>query len=694
MNKIIFNRRFFFPLILISFAFSLALFPDYLNIATVLAQHSEYKGPPPHSAIIHKICRKNSEKLCNEIDSSDKVKILLGGHPISYGKKDDTITNAEDKSLGIDGTPEKNIGGILGFQTKSKKKIKNFLAAYGFSKFYSEYFYPCKAQGSFTIGWKSQTGNNDCNTIQYTPDENKIKNIQIKSRSKAISKYKKNNVFSRTSVDSSIIDEQKIAKFAAAVHTRQYCSVIEDGGGKWNIQLSKLTYAPSNPRQNSNYQSGINNPAYQREATVNICNKALKACEGRDNKRTCSIVNHGKWVSTSQRPINLTLECAENQRYFRRGNGKEVPKLKDEIEKEARGAKSCTFNTYNDDDILISPGDDKRTLIHTNTTKDGFVINDLVGKVKITKLGNPTKPSPIITLKPRQRYEYRLPKARNLNDKERKEVYEEPVVQEFLQCDRWNKWGDDKWKQEICNELNQYREALKQFYQPPAVQVTEPTIDGVPIWLSTIDLSSPQTIVTLVTKNEVELTGGLTSFANRSNASLIANGTFKDEDTQSKNVWTMKDEGTFIQYVNNSERWSTGVTLGLKSGNEPEMNARAESQWDRYWFALTGNYWLVGKGTNNKLPKGSAARTAIGFSIKDRKLYHVITKRNVSLNKLSEIMQLVGCDEAVNLEGGGGRILAEKGTIKVPGEVRSPLIVVYDAANPAPENVRKKWASF
>ncbi len=479
MTKRTLKRIFIFLLLVISFAFSLIFLPNYINIGTVLAQHSEYKGPPPQSAIIDAICRKNNSKPCNEIYISKKVEIVSGsGYPKNPAKKGDTITDDEDRRLGIDGTPDKSIGVILGFKTKSEQKIKEFLAASGFSKFYSEYFYPCRAQGSFTIGWKSQKGNNGCSEIQYSPDESKITKINLKTGNKAQSKHKKFSLFPHNSRNSSTIDQQKIAR-SAAVHARQYCSVIENGGGQWNIQLSELTYAPSDPKKDSNYQLQTKDPGHQREAIKNVCDRALKVCEGQDKKRTCSIVNHGKWISTSQRPINLTLECAGNQRYVRRGNGQEVSKLKDEIEEEAKGAKSCIFNIYNDGDILISPDDKQRTLIHANTTNNGFAINDLVGKVKITQLGNPQKPFPVISLKPRQRYEYSLPKARKLNDKERKEVYEEPVVQEFLRCDRWDKWGDDKWKQEICNELNQYRQALnQQFYAFPAVKVTETAISG------------------------------------------------------------------------------------------------------------------------------------------------------------------------------------------------------------------------
>ncbi|MEM7726824.1 MAG: phosphodiester glycosidase family protein [Cyanobacteria bacterium P01_A01_bin.45] len=701
-KKKLLKRIFIFPLIIIISSCSLIFLPDYLNVSTVLAQYSEYKGPPPQFAIIDRICRGNSGKLCNETDFSKKVRLIISGDPRIPGKKGDIITDAEDKRLGIDGTPNKDIGVILGFQTKSKQKIKNFIAASGFSKFYSEYFYPCRAQGSFTIGWESQKGNNGCSKIQYSPDESRIPRVkpENKSSNKTQSKNQEFSPSSQTLNNSITIDQGKIAR-SAAIHARQYCSVIENGGGRWDIQLSELTYASSDPKKDSNYQSQTKDPAYQREATVNVCNRALELCQSSGDKKTCSIVNHGKWISTSQRPINLTLNCQGNQRFSRRGNGREVSKLLREIEQEAKGAKSCTFNIYNDGDILISPSSEERTLIHTNTTDDGFVINDLVGKVKITKLGNPAKPSPVITLKPRQRYEYSFPKPRNLNKNQRKEVYKEPVIQEFLQCDRWDKWGDDKWKQEICTELNQYRQALnKQFYTSPAVQVTEPTIDGIPIWLSTIDLSNSETIITLISTSEVKKVGGFASFVKKSNAALIASGTFREDRN-----WTMKSQGRFIS-GQDARNWSNYTVLGLKSDSQPEMKKRptvSEEDWKQYWFAITGHPRLVNKGTagitevtkgfnlNISRPRG---RAAIGFSIKDKKLYHVIPKINVSLPKLAKIMQSIGCDEAVNLEGGNGKLLAEKHDIKVSGQMRSPLIVVYDPAHPAPESIRREWENF
>ncbi|NEO33766.1 MAG: hypothetical protein F6K36_25765 [Symploca sp. SIO3C6] len=240
---------------------------------------------------------------------------------------------------------------------------------------------------------------------------------------------------------------------------------------------------------------------------------------------------------------------------------------------------------------------------------------------------------------------------------------------------------------------------------PSAVQVERTTVDGVNIWKTEIDLNNPNTIVTLVKTADVEQAGGFTQFAKNSKAALIASGTFS-EDTN----WTMISEGNTIQ-GEDTKNWSTGTVFGLKTGNQAEMFARPDvPEWNEYWFALTGHPRLVSGGNpgitevvsapDEDFIKGDQYRAAIGFSSKEKKLYHIVTNDPIPLNRLAKIMHLIGCDQAMNLEGGGGMVLACKGdspecngTPLVSGEVRSPLIVVYDAQH-RDERITQAWELF
>lgn len=600
-------------------------------------------------------------------EGRNKPQILNPGKLIAYERK-----------LFIPGTPKKGNGATLGFvaQEDNQKKTDH-LAAAGFSTVGSTYYYPCKYRGSFTIGWKPGT-NNNCSEITYG---------SIKTIIGPAAKPK-------------LLDEEELARSdeirdyeweefykGASVHRHQYCSAANKSGKGWSIKLAPYWRTPDSP-------------------TKDICEAAIEDCQKKIGD-TCFITGRGDWrdYDPNRTQLNLLLQCADGRLYHRQGDGINVYGLYSDLEQEARkaGATSCTFNIYRNDEVLISPSSEQRTLICTEPTEKGFAIHDLVGAVTIRPPGAP-KAVKTVSLQPKQSYVFinttNQGTQKELSEEQRKAIVELPVVQAFL--------DGNNWSADLYQEIEEYHKAVQdQFHKPPAppaVQVEETVVNGVPIWKTTIDLNNPETLVTLVPKADVAKAGGLARFAKSKNAAIIASGTYGDEKGKSTNVWTMKSEGRFIGYIQNSERWSTGTVLGLKRGNQAEMVARAKTpQWDQYWFALTGHPRLVSNGVAGVTEvapgetlntRGSAGRAAIGFSSKTKTLYHVITKENISLDRLAKVMLSIGCDEAMNLEGGNGRVLARKGTPLVSGEVRSPLIVVYDAQNPPPQSISDNWTSF
>nr|MDZ8056832.1 phosphodiester glycosidase family protein [Nostoc sp. EkiNYC01] len=441
---------------------------------------------------------------------------------------------------------------------------------------------------------------------------------------------------------------------------------------------------------------------YKFDATQNVCEKALKTCQS--TEKTCSIVNHGKWISTSQRPINLTLNCADRDKpYSRRGTGQQVSRLKQELEQEAKGAKSCIFNIYSDGDVLISPDEQQRTLIHTNSTDDGFVIDGLAGEVKITQLGDPQKPANVITLKARQRYEYRFPQPRNqlrnLTNDEKKQVYEEPVVQEFLKCNNWERWNRDnkEWAKEICNELNQYRQALNlQFYRPSAVNVEAVRFDnGIEVLKATVDLTKSGVLVSLGNDEGKGISNSnFNRFLQKNNPVLAMGGVYKLGN------WNLRSQGKTLS----TGTQSLYTVLVLNSKNQPDMitltDAGSQLQFEQYLFVLQAGPRLVrqGKATVTKISteteghtnlaeifENRSRRAGIGFSQDKTKLYYVTStgnSRGLSLRELAEVMasEKIGCWNAMNLDGGDGPALAHDGFVKEPAGLQAQpyLILVYD----------------
>jgi exopolysaccharide biosynthesis protein len=92
---------------------------------------------------------------------------------------------------------------------------------------------------------------------------------------------------------------------------------------------------------------------------------------------------------------------------------------------------------------------------------------------------------------------------------------------------------------------------------------------------------------------------------------------------------------------------------------------------------------------------GNSARTAIGFTQDGTKLILANFEINLTLQQEAEAMKAIGCYEAMNLDGGASRALANKTNIIVPaGRPLTNVIVIYDVTNPAPTALQQAWLKF
>ena len=246
------------------------------------------------------------------------------------------------------------------------------------------------------------------------------------------------------------------------------------------------------------------------------------------------------------------------------------------------------------------------------------------------------------------------------------------------------------------------------------VQISRKTIAGVSFYQTIIDLNDPEVFITIGLANNANIannhvvTKGDESFQNlvaRQQAAIVANGTFFGKDSQKSVLGNMVAAGKFVKY----SRWENyGTTLGIKAGNELEMvTARTESKpnWEDHWFSLTcgprlvkdGKVWLspISEGFKDSHVLGVGSRCAIGFPESRKQLYLVTFLTSLSLQKEAEIMQAIGCVEAMNLDGGASVALAHKGKVLVsPGRNLTNVIAVYDTNYPAPEELKMSWLRF
>lgn len=247
------------------------------------------------------------------------------------------------------------------------------------------------------------------------------------------------------------------------------------------------------------------------------------------------------------------------------------------------------------------------------------------------------------------------------------------------------------------------------------ISVTQRKILGIPVYVTSIDLTDPKTFISVglannATKaNSARSTKGdeaFNSMVRRYSAAMTASGTFFSMDDQKRVMGNMVAGGRVLKY----SPWENyGTTLGLKAGNRPEMvTARVEGKpkWNKHWFSLTAGPRLLKRGEVAINPKqegftdpavmgGVALRSAIGFPEHGNRLIMVTFQKPVSLQKEASIMKALGCHEAMNLDGGTSLALAYGRRVLQPaGRSLTNVITVYDKQYPAPEELRKSWERF
>ncbi len=246
------------------------------------------------------------------------------------------------------------------------------------------------------------------------------------------------------------------------------------------------------------------------------------------------------------------------------------------------------------------------------------------------------------------------------------------------------------------------------------IRFVKTTLQGIPMYQAIIDLTDPQMFINVELANQAtqanssEQSHGdepFPSFVKRSHGALVQNGTFFSKDDQKRVMGNMVAGGRYLKY----SQWENyGTTFGLKKNNQPEMiTARLDGQpdWSQQWFSITCGPRLVragavqvdaeSEGFQDSHVLGVGPRCALGYSADKTKLYMVTFLKGLSLTKEAEVMKAMGCQEAMNLDGGASKALAHDGNIVVPAKrALTNCIVVYDTNFPAPRDLITSWREF
>jgi len=246
------------------------------------------------------------------------------------------------------------------------------------------------------------------------------------------------------------------------------------------------------------------------------------------------------------------------------------------------------------------------------------------------------------------------------------------------------------------------------------IQMSRRVIRGARLYLTTVDLRDRDIYLAIglakgaAQANNSRFSAGDESFrplVQRQRAAVVASGTFFGLDPKKWVMGNMVSGGRFLKYSS----WENyGTTLGIGPGKQLEMvTARIDGQpkWQNHWFSLTagprllrnGKVWLAPQSEGFADPRvfGSARRAAIGYTAGGRKLLLVTFPAQVSLLKSAQIMRDLGCQEAMNLDGGGSLGLARKGKILVwPTRRLTNVLAFYDKSHPAPTALKESWLRF
>lgn len=241
-----------------------------------------------------------------------------------------------------------------------------------------------------------------------------------------------------------------------------------------------------------------------------------------------------------------------------------------------------------------------------------------------------------------------------------------------------------------------------------AVTATDRTVLGAHLRVLAVPLRAADTVLDVVLADPragAHAPTGDAPFAalvDRAHAAALVNGTYFSMDARRSVMGTMVRAGRLVNHVAFRPR---GTTFGLRAGNLPDMGPASRADWRSHWLSLTAGPRLLTDGRVTLAPRqegffdpsvlGTATRTALGFSRDGATLYLVSFHTPVGLEREATVMRALGAYQAMSLDGGTCRALAEHGQPRVrPGRKLTNAIAVYDATAPAPAALVATFRAF
>jgi exopolysaccharide biosynthesis protein len=212
------------------------------------------------------------------------------------------------------------------------------------------------------------------------------------------------------------------------------------------------------------------------------------------------------------------------------------------------------------------------------------------------------------------------------------------------------------------------------------------TAAGVACHIITVNLREPQVKVTLTVAqgNFPHANESFASMVGRTKPTAAINGTCFDKQT-------LKPIGDLVINGRVVHRGLMGTALAITAHNRAVIRrvswGHAED-WSAYETVVACGPTLIRDGQIDLRPAeegfrdphvlGAGVRSAGGLTAAG-KLLLVSVPRAVTLRKLAEVMQALGCEQALNLEGGASMAMYYRGrTILSPGRKLTNVLLVYE----------------
>lgn len=226
------------------------------------------------------------------------------------------------------------------------------------------------------------------------------------------------------------------------------------------------------------------------------------------------------------------------------------------------------------------------------------------------------------------------------------------------------------------------------------VRFNNPVINGVRANVVVVDLTSPNVDVRPVVAGKPPVylrkrTRSFTDLVKASRCLAAINGTFFDPRT-ANTLGSMAYQGALVHegFVGNA----VAVDRFNRAHYVPLLKTRgAGIDWSQYRFAVAAGPTLITDGRIVVSRKGEgfrdphlfspARRSAIGFR-QNGEMLLVTVPKPVSLNRLARMMQVLGAQLAINLDGGSSTAMYYKGRmlVKPKGRLTNILAVLSTAS--------------